>query len=100
MNGLRVNAHVIPVPTPIRSVAAAIHVAWVTELRKSSGVHTQSMPAASASRACAARSSAVSAIAAIEIRSRASSDSIGHRRRMPIRAPFTYAGALSSERHR
>ena len=71
MNGLRVNAHAIPVATPIRSVAAAIQVAWVTELRKSSGVHTQSIPAASASRAWAARSSAVSAIAAIEMRSRA-----------------------------
>ena len=71
MNGLRVNAQAIPVPTPIRSVAAAIQVAWVTELRNSSGVQTQSIPAASASRACEARSSAVSAIAAIEMRSRA-----------------------------
>ena len=71
MNGLRVNAHAIPVPTPTRSVAAAIQVAWVTELRKSSGVHTQSMPMASATRACSARSWAVSAIAAIEMRSRA-----------------------------
>ena len=44
MNGLRVNAQAIPVPTPIRSVAAAIQVAWVTELRNSSGAQTQSMP--------------------------------------------------------
>src|SRR5215208_1598374 len=71
MNGLRVNAQAIPVPTPIRSVAAASHVAWVTELRKSSGAQTQSMPAASASRAWAARSSGMSAIAAIEMRSSA-----------------------------
>ena len=52
MNGLRVNAQAIPVPTPIRSVAAAIQVAWVTELRNSSGAQTHSIPACSASRAC------------------------------------------------
>ena len=49
MNGLRVNAQAIPVATSIRSVAAAIQAAWVTELRKSSGVQTHSIPAASAS---------------------------------------------------
>ena len=45
MNGLRVNAQAIPVPTPIRSVAAAIQVAWVTELRNSSGAQMHSIPA-------------------------------------------------------
>jgi hypothetical protein len=71
MNGLRVNAQAIPVPTPIRSVAAAIQVACVTELRNSSGAQTHSIPACSASRACVTRSSAVTPSAAIEIRSRA-----------------------------
>src|SRR3954447_19226876 len=72
MNGLRVKAHAIPVPTPTRSVAAAIQVACVTELRKSSGVQMQSMPAASAARASSVRSAAVIPIAAIETRPSAS----------------------------
>ena len=71
MNGLRVNAQAIPVPTAICSVAAAIQVAWVTELRNSSGAQTHSIPACSASRAWTAKSSAVAPSAAIEIRSRA-----------------------------
>src|SRR4051794_31071578 len=71
MNALRVNAQAIPVPMPTVSDFAASQVAWVTELRKSSGVQTQSMPAASAVLACSARSSAVSPIAAMEMRSSA-----------------------------
>src|SRR5215204_1101451 len=70
MKALRVNAHEIPVPTSTFSVLAASHVAWVTELRNSSGVQTQSTPAVSAELACSARSSGVSPIAAIEMRSR------------------------------
>src|SRR3954468_2033994 len=80
MNALRVNAQAIPVPTLTVSVLAASQVAWVTELRKSSGVQTQSIPAASAELACSARSAGVSPIAAIEMRSRA-----GTRRRTLLR---------------
>jgi hypothetical protein len=50
MKALRVNAQAIPVPMLTFSVLAASHVACVTELRKSSGVQTQSMPAASGGR--------------------------------------------------
>ena len=71
MKALRVKAQAIPVPTPTFSVFAASQVAWVTELRKSSGVQTQSMPAASAELACSASSAGVSPIAAIEMRSSA-----------------------------
>src|SRR3954451_17486468 len=71
MNALRVKPQAMPVPRFTFSVLAASHVAWVTELRKSSGVQTQSMPAASAEFACSASSSGVSPIAAIEMRSRA-----------------------------
>src|SRR3954464_1859430 len=91
MKGLRVNAQAMPVPTPIRSVAAAIQVAWVTELRKSSGVQMQSIPAASAALACSARSEAVSAIAAIEMRSRAD-PGIG-------RAPYPPGASEGGRRH-
>ena len=58
MKALRVKAQAIPVATPTLSVFAASQVAWVTLLRNSSGVQTQSMPAASAAWACSARSSA------------------------------------------
>src|SRR4051812_43515026 len=71
MNALRVKAQAIPVPIPTVSDFAASQVACVTELRKSSGVQTQSMPAASAELAWSARSCAVSPIAAIEMRSSA-----------------------------
>jgi hypothetical protein len=71
MKALRVNAQAIPVPIPTRSVRAASQVAWVTELLNSSGVQMQSIPAVSAARAYAARSSVVSPIAAIDTRSRA-----------------------------
>ena len=71
MKALRVNAQAMPVPTLTFSVLAASQVAWVTELRKSSGVQTQSMPAASAELACSASSAGESPIAAIEMRSRA-----------------------------
>ena len=71
MKALRVKAQAIPVPTLTFSVFAASQVACVTELRKSSGVQTQSMPAASAELACSASSAGVSPIAAIEMRSRA-----------------------------
>ena len=81
MKALRVKAQAIPVAIPTRSVFAASQVAWVTELRKSSGVQTQSIPAASAIRACSARSSAVSPIAAIEMRSSAATALSRPRRR-------------------
>src|SRR4051812_27770735 len=71
MKALRVKAQAMPVPMFSLSVLAASQVAWVTELRKSSGVQTQSMPAASADPACSARSAGVSPIAAIEMRSSA-----------------------------
>src|SRR4051812_44652078 len=71
MKALRVKAQAMPVPIFTFSVFAASQVAWVTELRKSSGVQTQSMPAASADPACSARSAGVSPIAAIEMRSSA-----------------------------
>src|SRR3954469_19670194 len=71
MKALRVKAQAMPVPIFTFSVLAASQVAWVTELRKSSGVQTQSMPAASADPACSARSAGVSPIAAIEMRSSA-----------------------------
>src|SRR3954468_23250512 len=71
MKALRVKAQAIPVPTPTASVLAASQAACVTELRKSSGVQMQSMPATSAMLACSARSSTVSPIAAIEMWSRA-----------------------------
>ena len=50
MKALRVKAQAIPVAMPTLSVLAASQVAWVTELRKSSGAQTQSIPAASAAR--------------------------------------------------
>ena len=56
MKALRVKAHAIPVPMSTFSVFAASQVAWVTELRKSSGVQTQSIPASSAELACSASS--------------------------------------------
>jgi hypothetical protein len=92
MKALRVKAQAMPVPTPTFSVFAASQVAWVTELRNSSGAQRQSMPAASAACACSVRSAGVSPIAAIEIRSRAE---------MP--GPYfvgVSTGVLSSERHR
>ena len=79
MKALRVKAQAIPVPTPILSVFAASQVACVTELRNSSGVQMQSIPAASATLACSARSEAVSPIAAIEMRSRAAMLNPGRR---------------------
>jgi len=71
MKGLRVKAQAIPVATPILSVCAASQVAWVYVLRKSSGAHRHSIPAASAARACSVRSAAVSPMAAIDMRSSA-----------------------------
>jgi hypothetical protein len=73
MNGLRVNAHAIPVPIRIRSERAAIHVACVIELPNSSGAHTHSTPAASASATWRA-SSSPEPVAAIEILSSALTD--------------------------
>ena len=58
--GLRVNAQAIPVPSPTVSVPAASHIAWVIELRNSSTDQTQSIPAASASRACSPSSASES----------------------------------------
>ncbi len=82
MKALRVKAQAIPVPIPTRSVCAASQVAWVTELRKSSGVQMQSIPAASAICACSARSSVVSPIAAIDMRGR--SDWEGAPKEQPV----------------
>ena len=105
MNGLRVNAQAIPVPIAIRSVRAASHVAWVNELRNSSGAHTHSIPAASASLAWDASSSAVPPIAAIEILSSALTErhpKEGRRGAPPRALPLgrlPLAGALLEAEH-
>ena len=86
--GLRVNAHEIPVPTATDSVDAASHIAWVSELRKSSIAQTPSMPAASAARACSASSPVESPSPAIWTRSRAAARAIAR-----SAAPHGSAGA-------
>ena len=99
--GLRVKAQAIPVPTPIESVDAASHIAWVSELRKSSTAQTQSIPAASAARACSARSPTELPRPAIWIRSSAAGAAHATRQRTVAAAllePVSWAIWLASLR--
>ena len=69
--GLRVKPQAIPVPTPIVSVAGGQPHRLGQRAAKSSTAQTQSIPAASAARACSARSPRESPRPAICTRSRA-----------------------------
>ena len=60
INGLRVNAKAIAVPTPIVDVPAAIAAAAIVALRCSSGTQTTSAPAFSARCAASTNSARVS----------------------------------------
>ena len=90
MNGLRVNAQAIPVPDADRARStAASHVAWVTELRKSSGVpHAVDAGRLGVARLLGEVAGGVGE-AAIEIRSRA-----GGRLTRAGRVPRLIAAAL------